>query len=167
MDINQIKSTLKDVYSNYGAYIATIIGAGLVSFLMFKFTNFDAMFYGKGPVYAYSQVILQIILAFLTGINVALLWHKLKFSAQFNGKEAGATTLGSVFGVLVSGCPSCGITIASYLGLGSVLTQLPFSGTELKIVGLGLLLYSIHSLIKNMYLCETKSKTKINKRKKK
>jgi hypothetical protein len=158
MDKKQIFSTFKDVYSNVGAYVATFVATGLISILMFKFTNFDSMYYGKGPIYAYSQVILQIILALLTGINVALLWHKLKFSAQFNGKEAGATTIGSVFGVLVSGCPSCGITIASYLGLGSILTQLPFSGTELKIVGLGLLIYSINSLVKNMYLCDTKVK---------
>jgi hypothetical protein len=154
MDKKQIFSTFKDVYSNVGAYVATFVATGLISILMFKFTNFDAMYYGKGPFYAYFQIVLQIILALFTGVNVALLWHKLKLSAQFNGKEAGATTVGSVFAVLVSGCPSCGITIASYLGLGSVLTQLPFSGTELKIVGLVLILYSIHSLIKNMYVCD-------------
>jgi hypothetical protein len=125
---------------------------------MFYFTYFEATFHNIGASYAYVQTFLQIALAVLFGINVAMLWHKLKFTAQFSAKDANATTISAVFGIIVSGCPACGITIASYLGLASFFASFPLLGMELKILGVMLLLYSIDSLAKNLNACEIKAK---------
>ena len=160
MKLKQKLQNIKSVYSYFESYLITIISGVLISYLMFKFTNFDAMYYGNGAVYAYVQVIVQVLIIILSGVNFAMLWHKLKFSAEFDAKDTHTTTIGSILGVLVSGCPACGITLASYLGLTSILTSLPFFGTELKFIGLALLIYSTNNLSSNMYLCNINRKRK-------
>jgi len=106
-----------------------------------------------GPLYLFAQVIIQIMLALLFGVNMALLWNKLKFTHKVTN-EATSITIASVLGLLVSGCPACGITLASYLGLASVFASIPLFGLELKLIGILLLLYSTYSLSKSMYTCK-------------
>ena len=98
----------------------------------------------------------QGLISLFFGINLSLLYHKIKLSRNANYKSSSSTVFGSFLSVLVSGCPACSITLASYLGLSSFLSALPFFGIELKIAGLGLLLYSTNYLAKNLYTCNTR-----------
>jgi hypothetical protein len=66
--------------------------------------------------------------------------------------------LGGIFGALFTGCPSCSIGLASFLGLGSLLSGLPRSGLELKIIALVLLVWSNWQMYKKLLVCEVKSK---------
>ncbi len=52
-------------------------------------------------------------------------------------------TVGAVLGMATPVCAPCGIGLLSMIGLGGVLTYLPFQGTELGIMSIGLLTYSI------------------------
>jgi len=65
--------------------------------------------------------------------------------------------LGGFLGVVVSGCPACSITLASYLGFASIVSSLPFFGIELKIVSLLLLLYVLYITLRDIDVCKVKS----------
>ena len=73
-------------------------------------------------------------------------------------KENLSSGSGTFLGLLVAGCPACSITLASYLGLGSLISFLPWYGLELKIIAIFLLIYANISLLKNLKVCEIKKK---------
>tara|TARA_Y100000310_G_C20660910_1_gene804719 strand:+ start:397 stop:852 length:456 start_codon:yes stop_codon:yes gene_type:complete len=150
--MNNITTNIKILYSQKKYFIITLISAFLIGYVMFYFTHFENMKGNLGSSFAYTQLTTQIIISGLFGINMAALWYKLKLSSLV--KEKTSTSLAAVFSVIVSGCPACGITLASYLGLASFFSALPFFGLELKIVAILLLLYSTNSLIKNLNNCK-------------
>jgi len=80
-------------------------------------------------------------LALLFGIFLAITLYKYK---RFDTVKTTTWFLWGFLGVLVSGCPSCSITFATYLGLSAILTVLPFSGLELKVIGIIILLFVIY-----------------------
>lgn len=95
-------------------------------------------------------------------INIILIWL---FVASFVYKRRlfGNPTqnnqsgwFGSITSVIVSGCPACSITLASYLGLASLFTLLPYNGLELKIIGTGILIRSVYDNIKHLTTCSLK-----------
>jgi hypothetical protein len=138
------------------AYAAGAAVSSLILFaIMWQFTSFEHIYWNMGSGIAYAQAFSQAILSILFGINISLLVYKLKYSALFSSKEAHMTSFGAVLGVIVSGCPSCGITFASYIGLASVASALPFFGLELKIIGIMVLLYSISRLSSGLFTCNS------------
>jgi hypothetical protein len=64
--------------------------------------------------------------------------------------------LGGLLGVVVTGCPSCTMGLASFLGIGSTLSLLPWHGLELKLIALVLLGWSIWNIYKNLLVCKVK-----------
>ncbi|MDR3169144.1 MAG: hypothetical protein LBU27_05285 [Candidatus Peribacteria bacterium] len=83
-----------------------------------------------------------------------------KIKLMKSGKKALQTQgrLGGIFGAFLTGCPSCSISLASFLGVGSLLSGLPWSGLELKIVALMLLIWSNWHMYKKLLVCEIKKK---------
>ncbi|MEK6916512.1 MAG: hypothetical protein AABW92_02095 [Nanoarchaeota archaeon] len=147
--------TVKSIYKHKDSLPVTIIAGLLMASVLFYFTHFEQIYWNIGKIYAYSQVVIQILLSVLFGINIALLWYKLKFAASVNsGKEIGSTTVASVISIIVSGCPACGITIAYYLGIASIFTILPLYGLELKMIGILLILYSTNMLVEKLHACK-------------
>lgn len=62
--------------------------------------------------------------------------------------------IGSFLSVIVSGCPACGITIASYLGLSTLFAGLPFLGYEVRIGGILIMLWAIAYTWTYLETCE-------------
>lgn len=149
-----IIENLKLVYSRHSSYVVTAISSILLGAVLFYFTYYDLMVGNLGVIYANIQVLVQIILSILFGINMAVLYYKFNTSQKLNTKETGSLTTASFFGLLVSGCPSCGITLASYLGLTSFFSTLPFLGIEFKLLAILLILYSLNSLLKTLTICK-------------
>ncbi len=143
---------IKQVF-NQKKYIAvTVITALIIGYFMFYFTNYDLIEGNMGHLYANLQVLLQLLFSVLIGINVSLLFYQINTASAAKG--AGSTAIGSILGIIVSGCPSCGITLASYIGLASFFSFLPFYGIEIKIIGVFVLVYSTFSISKRIGKCE-------------
>ena len=155
MDWKRRKENLKQAYATPVSLTITLIATFLLLIIQYFFTDYATLAGNLGPTMATLEVISQVILAVFFGINVALLWYKLRL-ASLTTKEGGTTVLGSILGLLVTGCPACSITIASYLGLASILSTLPFLGMEVKVLGILLLIYSTDSLLKNLTTCTRK-----------
>lgn len=78
------------------------------------------------------------------------------------GKDRGSWAWlgGGILSLIVTGCPACSITLASYLWLSSMIAWLPYDGLELKILAVLLMWYGVYDMWKNLDLCEMKKRKK-------
>ena len=129
------------------------------SYLSFAMADYD--FLGKvkvllyiflGSLYALSirDIVLLLASAILFGANVELVLRKIKFLASYGSLHI---TLGTgLITLAATGCASCGLSLASVVGLGGVLALLPFQGVELYVASILILLaslfYNLHTLVK-------------------
>lgn len=83
----------------------------------------------------------------LVGINTALVIEKIKVLRKSGGLRL---TFGAgIISLAATGCASCGLSLASLVGLAGVLAVLPFGGLELYmlsvVVLLGILAYNLNA----------------------
>lgn len=153
---------IKEVFSDWKYSFLGFISLIVIGSFFYYFTALDIMIGNLGVVYTSFNVALQIAIALLFGLTIPLIFYKFNFARKMTrkgalgSKEGSAGLLGGFLGVLVAGCPACGITLASFIGLGSAVSVLPLYGLELKIVGLGMLIYSTYSLSDTLKTCSIK-----------
>jgi hypothetical protein len=70
----------------------------------------------------------------------------------------GTGFFGGFLGILITGCPSCTIWLASFLGVGSMLSLLPREWLELKMLALIVLIWSNWKMYKNLLVCNLRKK---------
>ena len=169
LPIDLIKKNLSIIYKKKKSYIVTIFSSLFIAVIMFYFTDYKLTVGNMGLIHANVEIFFQFLIMIFFGINIGVLSYRLMHTNEVSIKSKGSTTLGSIFGIIVSGCPLCGITIASYLGLSSLIATLPFFGLELKVIGILLLLYSTITLLNKPFTCtipKNKSKKKSNEKNK-
>lgn len=98
-----------------------------------------------------------IAIAVLFGINIALLvYYVRRARGGVDGiKSSGAAGIGGlVSGIFGIGCAACGTFIITPLlalfGATGLLAFLPFAGEEFGFLGVGLLMYSVYTLIRKI-----------------
>lgn len=69
-------------------------------------------------------------------------------------------SLGSFLSFSVAGCPSCSITLISYLGLSSVLSFLPYAGSELRLIGVIVMFIALRFLWRDLEVCTLPARKK-------
>lgn len=75
--------------------------------------------------------------------------EKVKFLKKRNNLKI---TLGAgIISIVAAGCASCGLSLASIVGLGSALAVLPFRGFELYIASIAILLLSLYYNLSSLY----------------
>lgn len=151
------KQNLIYAYSQKNTYLITLGAMLIILFAQAAFIDYSFLVGNLGKTLAFIDVSLGILLALLFGINIALLVIKLTMSGNVKKREGATTTFGGIIGVLVTGCPTCSITLASYIGLAGLIGLLPFQGLELKVLGILVILYSIYSLLGNLTSCTVKT----------
>ena len=110
----------------------------------------------------YNFFIVEVSLTFLISILFWIfLWSTFYKIKYFQVKKTSIWFFGWFLWVLVSGCPACSITLASYVWLASIISTLPYYWLELKVLSLWMLLYANYSTLKNLELCIIKIKTKM------
>ena len=129
-----------------------------------SFSNLSLIQYSKliGSLYVggialnevHSSIIL-ILISLLLGITVALMTFKINSKDALTPRLNKTGTVGAVLGMATPVCAPCGIGLLSMIGLGGVLTYLPFQGTELGIMSIGLLTYSIVHIGGDIEVCKS------------
>lgn len=107
------------------------------------------LFLGLFTAFSPTDTAITLLSALLVGINLFLIGRTIAFmSSEKHVKFSigGATILG----LISTGCSSCGFSILSILGLGSLFSFLPFKGMELHLLSLGLLLFSAWYMLKKL-----------------
>lgn len=94
-----------------------------------------------------------IIVALLTGVNVALFAHYVQ-TRRILERSAGVTALGTLLGMLGVGCAACGsVIVSSLLGVSAtaaLVGALPLRGVEFGFVGMAVLFYANYALAKKI-----------------
>lgn len=150
---NNLQLVLKDKKYLITFFIVIIIFLSL----WFLFFDYKTSLGNLWKAITYWEIILHTLISLLFAsfvigqiYKINILWNK-KTSHKTSG------FLWWIFGILITGCPSCGIGIASYLGLAGILSFLPRYGLELKIAAVLLLVWSNYSLYKNLLICKRKN----------
>ena len=138
-------------------YVVTVIylmNASLVKDALFGVHSLEyrwniliALLVGMRTAMSGLSLLLLIIVAILTGLNLMLTFERLR-SIRSSGKMHWAIGGSSILGIVGSGCASCGLPILALLGLGGAAVYLPFQGVELSLVAIALLSVSLHVLIR-------------------
>lgn len=108
--------------------------------LSYKYNLFISLLINSWAMYQPLEAVLLVCIAVLMGVNVALI---VKLFGSMRGKNGLRMSFGgsTVFAIVSAGCPSCGISVLSLLGISSPL--LPFQGIPLQLISLALLCGSI------------------------
>jgi hypothetical protein len=133
----------------------------LMLFLFSYFTDNAVIRGNLGEMYYITNVIAQALVSFLFALFIPLSIYKIRAFSDPSLKEHSASFLGSFLSILVAGCPACSVSIASYLGLASIVSFLPWYGLELKLLGIGLLVYALYSTLMKLQVCNIRQKTKL------
>lgn len=102
----------------------------------------------------FSMMWLDIFLVIFFAIFVWATLYKMKYFS--NPSLNKFWFLWGFLWTLVWGCASCSITLASYLGLASIVAFLPYNWLELKILSIFILIYACFSTLKNLETCKIK-----------
>jgi hypothetical protein len=152
----ELKKNLKIVFTNRRYLILSMIFFIFLSLLFSYFTDSEYIINTKGYLFYFLTFISQFTIAILFSIFLSISIYKYTKFSKFDVSENSSSILGTFLAVLVTGCPACSITLASYLGLASILSFLPFFGLELKIIGIFLLLYANYSILTSLTTCKIK-----------
>lgn len=87
------------------------------------------------------SLILTIIYSIVSGVVLTNVFVQLK-NSRISGKGFGSL----LPGFAATGCASCGVGLAGFIGLTGIATALPFQGDLLKVGGLALLLYALYEM---------------------
>jgi len=108
------------------------------------------IFIGSLSTLGLKDILFLTLTALLFGINMELVLRKLRFLKSHGGLHV--TFVGGLLTITATGCASCGLSLASLVGLGGAIALLPFGGVELYVVSIGILFaslfYNLHIYVK-------------------
>ena len=108
--------------------------------IQYKTSLLSSILVGSWNMYTPAEAVLTVIVAVLLGGNIALV---IKVIRSLSGKKGIKMSFGgsSLLAVASAGCPSCGVSILSLVGISTPL--LPLQGIPLQIASAALLTVSI------------------------
>lgn len=143
--ITLVYITLNVWMMNYSLFITTVFGSYSI---VYKFKLLFSLLEGMWMAMSGFSIVMLIIVALLTGINLTLIIQRIRPLRSFS-KSYFAAGGASAVGFIGSGCAACGLPILSLLGLSGSVAYLPFGGVELSFISSGLLLLSLYLIMKN------------------
>lgn len=145
---------LARVLSSWPSMIIWLLFWGGFRLLMEHFSDRALIAGNYGPTYALINRIFDIGWTALITIFTASIVYKIitfRNIRETNKRWA----LGWFFAALVGWCAACSITLAVYLGLGTLLAVMPYGGLEIKILGILVLARSARQNIRDLMVCKS------------
>ena len=130
-----------------------IIWILIISLPSYYFTNSLQIIWNLGKWFYYTEVTLTVLISILFWLFLAASIYKFKY---FSAKKYWIWVFWAFVWVVVSWCPACSITLASYIWLASIISVFPYYWLELKVISFFMLLYASYSVIKNLEVCKVR-----------
>lgn len=130
-----------------------IIWVLLIAIPSYFFTNKHLVIWNLWLTFYRTEIILTVIITILFWLFLWATLYKIQF---FSIKKSWVWFIWWILWVIVSGCPACSITLASYIGLAWIISILPYHWLELKVLAIFFLLYANYSTLKNLEVCKVK-----------
>jgi hypothetical protein len=127
----------------------------------YKFTLLVSLIEGIFTAFSIMTLLINLILAVLTSCNILLIYKKYSLSKKSANVHL-LVSSSSLLGILGGGCVACGMPLLSFLGVGSSIVSLPFSGSHFSIIpifSILMLLVSIIILLRRNNSCPLPSHT--------
>ena len=140
MNFKQIKTVLSEKKYKFIFLVSLVSFIGIVTY----FTNIELNLNNFGKI-AYLQFGVDIAIAFAFATFLALFIHNYSLTRKMQHTKG---FVGGILGTLFFGCAACSITLAGYLGIAGFISFFPFYGLELKLLALGILIFSVSKLSK-------------------
>ena len=137
------------------ACIATAASAGLGAMYYFITMSLlpihlDVMMPLQGP-YMIASIGLTGIVSVLGGINIAMITYRIRRMRMMRSVGTNSSAVfGGVFSAFTPGCPACTAPLAVVLGAVGGLSIFPMHGLELKLVSVGVLIFSIYWIARGL-----------------
>ena len=151
---------LKLVFSNYKYGVLFVILNTIIIYFFSTQMADELIKVNYGVLYYNIVWILQVLISLFLSLFIVLSIFKIYYFSSNSLTQNGIGGFSSTLGILVAGCPACSITIASYLGLASFISFLPYDGLELKVLSFILLLVVNFYLLKDLQTCKIKKQSK-------
>jgi len=136
-----------------------ILGLFIIIIPTYYFTNKDLIIWNLWYNFYIVEIVLSISISLLFALFMWASLYKMFFFSQIDWRNITKNVWWFIWWflwILVSWCPACSITIASYIWLASLISLLPYYGLELKIISVIMLIYVNYSIIKNLEVCKMK-----------
>ena len=116
--------------------------------------HFDTVF-ATEPLIATGRIATIMAISIIGGINISLVIFRLKIKTRASCcssmKRAGSGIFGGALSAFTPGCPMCTSLLSVALGTAGGLAALPFGGSELVIIALGAVTFSMFWLSRDIY----------------
>ena len=149
---------IKKLFSSKKRFIMCMLWIISLSLLWWYSTDFRIMFGNYWLVHTYTDILLSwfIIITFPIFIT-ALLYKSYKYwkRADINWKSIN-WIIGWIAGTIISGASCCWATLAASFGFLPLMTFLPYSGLEIKIIAAIWLLYALIDTLIHLETCKVK-----------
>lgn len=160
---------IKNIVSNKISVLSFIISFIAMGSFFLYFSDFELIEGNYWKNYLYLDYFLNFLISFLFAFFLASNIYKSVNFWEFNKKSWLFWFIWTFFWVLITGCPTCSLTLAYYLWLASVFSAsvsvfwneinlFPFWGIEIKVLWVVFLIYSIYINLKNLDSCKLKTK---------
>ena len=133
--------------------IVSGVGLGIIYYYLTMSmlpTHFDTAVQ-LAPHYIITSIGLTIVISTLGGINFAMMAYKMNQIKKMNSVKTNSTAIfGGVFAAFTPGCPACTAPLAVILGAVGGLSLFPMQGLELKLISVGVLIFSIYWIARGL-----------------
>ncbi len=151
-----ILKNLKKVLFNISSLIAIVMWIVAIWGVFIYFSHSELIIWNLGYTFFVVDLIFNILITLIFGLFIWSTVYKILYFSTPTKRHLWVWWFASFFWILVSGCPACSISVASYLWLTWVIAVFPFSGIELKVFSLIMLLYVVYSTLKTLEVCKIK-----------
>jgi hypothetical protein len=152
--MNIYKNIIKVLKSKIG-FFWVFLGLLIIALPSIYFFESELIIWNLWYSFFITEVILSI---FITWLFWVFLWSSLYKVNFFNTRESKTWYFWGFLGLIVSGCPACSITLASYIWLAGIISTFPYHWLELKFLSIFMLTYACYSTLNNLELCRVKIK---------
>jgi len=132
---------------NYRFLLATELGSYPI---LYKLNTLWFLFEGLTSVFSRFDAIMLVVTGILIGLNVVLLIKTARRVQRNRSSLKFVVGGGSLLGFISTGCASCGFSILSLFGLGTVFSFLPFNGKFLYVLSIIPLIFSTIYMLKKL-----------------
>jgi len=142
------------VLKNKVSFLAIVISILAIWALFYYLGDYKLTIWNLWWNFYVTQLVLETLISILFWIFIWASVYKLIYFSTSNKKHSILWWVWWFFWVLVTGCPACSITLASYLWLASIISVFPYYWLELKFLSLFLLLYVVYDILHNLEACK-------------
>lgn len=149
---------LKQLFSSIKRVSICIILVITLFFLWWYTTDINIMFGNYWLIHTYTDIILSLFIIIVFPIFItALLYKSWKYwkRADINWKSIN-WIIGWITGTVISGASCCWATLAASFGLLPLISFLPYSWLEIKVLGALWLVYALWDTLIHLETCKVK-----------